>query len=246
MKKLLHKLLYRNLSLENYLRVVSRLFFITYRLGIGRHAAATEYVYHLPRLVQPGATAIDIGANLGYYARPLSEILGTAGCLYAVEPVRPVFAVLSRNMRHCRNVHLMNYALGTEEQTIRMGNDSARQTGYLGTGQNFVNDSTDATDVEFTAEMRRGSVLFAKIERLDFIKCDIEGYEVVVMNEIRPLLERFHPTVLIETGGANRAQIIALFTALGYKGSTLHHGTEVALQSNSHKDIIFRYTKPCA
>ncbi|MEG0499065.1 MAG: L-serine ammonia-lyase, iron-sulfur-dependent, subunit alpha, partial [Alistipes sp.] len=134
----------------------------------------------------------------------------------------------------------------TEEQTIRMGNDSARQTGYLGTGQNFVNDSTDATDVEFTAEMRRGSVLFAKIERLDFIKCDIEGYEVVVMNEIRPLLERFHPTVLIETGGVNRAQIIALFTALGYKGSTLHHGTEVALQSDSHKDIIFRYTKPCA
>ena len=53
--------------------------FISYRLGLGRRSAATEYVYHLPRLAKAGDTAIDIGANLGYYARPLSEIVGTAG-----------------------------------------------------------------------------------------------------------------------------------------------------------------------
>lgn len=73
MKALLHKILYRTLPLEGYLRAVSRLFFISYRLGLGRRSAATEYVYHLPRLAKAGDTAIDIGANLGYYARPLSE-----------------------------------------------------------------------------------------------------------------------------------------------------------------------------
>ena len=72
MKALLHKILYRTLPLEGYLRAVSRLFFISYRLGLGRRSAATEYVYHLPRLAKAGDTAIDIGANLGYYARPLS------------------------------------------------------------------------------------------------------------------------------------------------------------------------------
>ena len=70
MKALLHKILYRTLPLEGYLRAVSRLFFISYRLGLGRRSAATEYVYHLPRLAKAGDTAIDIGANLGYYARP--------------------------------------------------------------------------------------------------------------------------------------------------------------------------------
>ena len=61
MKALLHKILYRTLPLEGYLRAVSRLFFISYRLGLGRRSAATEYVYHLPRLAKAGDTAIDIG-----------------------------------------------------------------------------------------------------------------------------------------------------------------------------------------
>ena len=122
-----------------------------------------------------------------------------------------------------------------------MGNDSARETGYFGTGQNFVNDSGRRTEAVFTAEMRRGSELFAALGRLDFIKCDIEGYEVVVMREMQPLIERFHPTVLIETGGANRPQIIGLFTAMGYAGYTLEEGREVPLTPDTTKDIIFRH-----
>ena len=65
MKALIHRILYRTLPLEAYLRVVSRLFFLWQRLGIGRYAPATEYVYHLPRIVRPGDACIDIGANLG-------------------------------------------------------------------------------------------------------------------------------------------------------------------------------------
>ena len=73
MKTLIHKILYKTLPLEGYLRAVSRMFFLWQRLGIGRYAPATEYVYHLPQLVHAGDTAIDIGANLGYYARTLSR-----------------------------------------------------------------------------------------------------------------------------------------------------------------------------
>ena len=225
MKALIHKILYRTLPLEGYLRVVSRMFFLWQRLGIGRYAPATEYVYHLPQLVRPGDTAIDIGANLGYYARTISRLAGPAGCVYAVEPVAPIRKVLSRNLRRCANAEIVPYALGTENKPITMANDSARETGYFGTGQNFVND---------------GGQLFGKLERLDFVKCDIEGYEVVVMNEMRPLLEKFRPAVLIETGGANRPQIVALFTELGYRGCTLDRGREVPLTEDSTKDIIFR------
>lgn len=240
MNNLLHKILYKTLPLEGYLRAVSRLFFLTYRLGIGRRSAATEYVYHLPQLLSAGDTAIDIGANLGYYARPLSRIVGPHGTVYAVEPVPPILDVLRRNLRKCRNVEILPYALGTENKPIRMGNDSARSSGYFGTGQNFVNETERPTDVEFTAQMRRGSELFGSLKRLDFIKCDIEGYETVVMNELRPLLERFRPTVLCETGGENRLRIVRLFTDLGYDARTLDRGREVPLTSESTKDIIFR------
>ena len=240
MKALIHKILYRTLPLEGYLQVVSRMFFLWQRLGIGRYTPATEYVYLLPQLVRPGDTAIDIGANLGYYARTISRLAGPAGCVYAVEPVAPIRKVLSRNLRRCANAEIIPYALGTENKPITMANDSARETGYFGTGQNFVNDGGQKAAAEFTAQMRCGSELFGKLERLDFVKCDIEGYEVVVMNEMRPLLEKFRPTVLIETGGANRPQIVALFTELGYRGCTLDRGREVPLTEDSTKDIIFR------
>lgn len=265
MAALIHKILYRTLPLEGYLRVVSRLFFVWQRLGIGRAAPETEYVYHLARLVRRGDVAIDIGANLGYYTRTIARLVGPAGKVYAVEPVPPILAVLRRNVRRCANVRVLPYALGMEERTITMANDSAIRTGYLGTGQNFVDEGgavhgagasrggrdpktdgardprTVAQSLSFPARMRRGSELFADLDRLDFVKCDIEGYEVVVLGEMEPLLARFRPTVLVETGGGNRALIVEQFTRLGYKGYTLDHGREVPLTEGSTKDIIFRH-----
>ncbi|WP_288290630.1 FkbM family methyltransferase [uncultured Alistipes sp.] len=240
MKKTLHRILYRTLPLEGYLRAVSRLFFLWQRLGLGCRAPETEYVYHLPQLVRAGDTCIDIGANLGYYARTISRLAGPAGRVYAVEPVAPIRKVLSRNLRRCGNTEILPFALGAAAGPVRMGNDSARENGYFGTGRNFVNEGGGRSDVEFTAEMRRGSELFARLPRLDFIKCDIEGYEAVVMEEMRPLLERFRPTVLIETGGENRPRIVRLFTRLGYAGYTLDRGREIPLSPGSTKDIIFR------
>lgn len=232
-------MLYRLLPLEGYLRAVSRLFFLWRRLGLGRYAPETEYVYYLPELVGRGDVAIDIGANLGYYSRPLSKLVGERGHVYSVEPMPPVLEVLRHNLRRCRNVTILPYALGEQDGEITMANDSARETGYLGTGQNFVNESGGSADVEYRAKMRRGSELFADLKRLDFIKCDIEGYELHVMHEMLPLLERFRPTVLIETGGENRRRIIDLFSGLGYSGYMLEHGVMVPVSYSEEKDIIF-------
>lgn len=235
-----HRLLYRTLPLEGYLRAVSRLFFLSYRLGIGRRSPATEYVYHLPQLVAPGDVAIDIGANLGYYARPLARRVGCRGRVYAVEPVPVICRVLRRNLRGCANVEILECALGERARCVTLSNDSVREEGYFGTGRNAVVEQAAAEAVRFEARMERGSELFAGLERLDFVKCDVEGYETVVLGEMRPLLERFRPKVLVETGGANRARIVALFTELGYRGYTLEEGREVALTAGSDKDIIFR------
>lgn len=240
MKALIHRLLYRALSLESYLGVVSRLYFLCMRLGIGRHSEAMEYAYHLQKLVKAGDTCIDIGANLGYYSRPLSKIVGTHGKVYAVEPVPVIGKVLRRNLKGCHNVEILPYALGEESRPITMSNSSALETGYFGTGQNRVDDSPMQQATTFEAQMRRGSELFAEVERIDFIKCDIEGYELHVMSEMRPLLEQHHPTILIETGGENRSKIIGIFKEMGYEGFTLASGREVTLDEASTKDIIFR------
>ncbi|MBR5484602.1 MAG: FkbM family methyltransferase [Alistipes sp.] len=242
MGKFFHRILYRLLSLENYLRVVSSMFFLYRALGLGRKGRALEYVYHLPQLVAKGDTAIDIGANLGYYARPIADIIGHEGHLYAVEPVPVIFSVLQRNMRGCDNATLLNYALGEEERQIEMANDSVAAAGYFGTGRNFVSEGELSKDaVRFTAQMKQGSQLFADLKRIDFIKCDIEGYERVVIPELKPILERHHPTLLIETDGDTRRDIVSLMEGLGYQAYMLKDGVEVPLEVESDKDIIFRF-----
>ena len=83
MNRLLHKLLYRILPLGGYLQTVSAMFFLSHRLGIGRHAPATEYTFHLDRLMRAGDLAIDIGAKVitvcsitGRTARLISRFRG--------------------------------------------------------------------------------------------------------------------------------------------------------------------------
>ncbi len=242
MGRLFHRILYRLLPLEGYLRVVSRLFFLYRALGIGRKGRALEYNYHLQQLVKEGDTVIDIGANLGYYTRPLADIVGATGEVYAVEPVPVIFSVLKRNVGRRKNIALLNYALGSEERTIEMANDSVAAAGYFGTGRNFVSDGELSGDaIRFSAQMIRGSKLFADLKRIDFIKCDIEGYERIVIPELQPLIERHHPTVLIETDGETRQEIIKMFSQMGYRAYMLEKGKEVTLDAASDKDIIFRY-----
>ena len=242
MGKLFHRILYRLLSLENYLRVVSRMFFLYRALGLGHKGRALEYVYHLPQLVKKGDKVIDIGANLGYYTCPLADIVGAEGRVYAVEPVPVIFSVLKRNVGKRKNVELLNYALGEEERTIEMANDSVAAAGYFGTGRNFVSEGELSQDaVKFTAQMRRGSELFGGLEKLDFIKCDIEGYERVVLPELKPLIEKFHPTVLVETDGESRQQMVKMFKEMDYRAYMLVGGKEVELDPEGDKDIIFRF-----
>ncbi len=236
----LHRLLYFLLPLPQYLRVVSRALFTSVKWGMGRYSSATEYIYHLPKLISKGGVAIDIGANLGYYTRPLSDIVGECGEVHSVEPVPVIFDVLRRNVAGRRNVVLHNVALGEQECEVTMCNDSVAECGYFGTGRNGVGQGKSESSIEFRAKMVRGSELFGNLERLDLIKCDIEGYEMVVIPEMLEIIERHRPVVLIETGDEQRKEIVKIFTRLNYRAFTLELGEEIPLNRASKKDIIFR------
>ena len=199
---------------------MSRLFFLWQRLGIGRYAPATEYVYHLPQLVRAGDTAIDIGANLGYYARTLSRLAGPAGRVYAVEPVAPILArSCAATSAAAANVEILPYALGTENKPITMANDSARETGYFGTGQNFVNDggASRRRGVHGPDAPRQRTVRQTGTPRLRQMRHrGLRGRGAD--RDCARCSNASAPRCSIETGGGNRPQIVALFTALGYTG----------------------------
>ncbi|HEY1611206.1 MAG TPA: FkbM family methyltransferase, partial [Paraburkholderia sp.] len=71
-------------------------------------------------LCDEGSHALDVGANIGCTALALSQIVGDAGKVAAVEPVPRTFAHLSRNLRDVPNVTLHNFAFGKTPGTVPM------------------------------------------------------------------------------------------------------------------------------
>ena len=214
------KALFKILPFETYLSILSKGYFFSFDTGLLKGKRVYEYPYFLKNIIKQDDVCLDIGANLGYYSVLFSKLVGKKGQVYSVEPVKPMLSVLTNNTKRCKNVKIYPYALGTENKAIFLGNDTKSDHGYLASGSNFVLDKKvnkqDTAETQFEANMRRGSELFNHLPRLDFIKCDIEGYEVVVLKEMGPLIRKFHPMLLIETRGQNRTDLLQFFHKLNY------------------------------
>lgn len=213
--KTLRNILYKVLGLENYLRLVSRIYLCLVMHGFLRRKYPE--LFYLRKIIKPGFNCIDIGANLGYYSVFLSKYAGN-GKVFSVEPV-PLFAsVLKRNMLRSgkANMELLPYALGASNGKIKMG--LPEKDGVLHHGMTKVASSANENYIRFfEAEMRIPDELFSKLLRLDFIKCDVEGYEYHVFSNMKEILKKFKPLVQSELGGKeNRSKVIALFEDMGY------------------------------
>lgn len=210
-------ILFRILGMERYLHVVSSLFFRSYKAG--RLKSDPDYYchYYVKNLIKKGDTMVDIGGNLGYYTQLFAEWVGEKGHIYTVEPV-PVFRrVLTHNTRNSKNITIYPYALGTENgKKIKMG----VPTGHKHFRHGLTHVISEKADKDyshtFEAEMRKGSDLFANLERLDYLKMDVEGYEVHILPEIEPILRKHLPIIQVELGHETRAHLIEMLSKLNY------------------------------
>ncbi|MGQ7870065.1 FkbM family methyltransferase [Sunxiuqinia sp. sy24] len=250
MKKIgvfIRTVLYRSLSFENYLFVLSKAYFFTFNTGLLKLSKSFEYPYFLNKFVHHGDVVIDIGANLGYLTVCFSKLVGKQGQVHSVEPVAPVRHVLQKNTKRRKNVLIYPFALGEENKGIQLGNNTRVKKGYVGSGSHFVIDKSsiaaDGTDIISEAEMRRGSELFANLDQLNFIKCDIEGFETVVLPEMEALINRFKPTLLVESGGTNRKKMLDFFRARGFKAFILLNGELRPAKEQESQDIFFVHTE---
>jgi FkbM family methyltransferase len=70
------------------------------------------------------------------------------------------------------------------------------------------------------------------VNRLDFIKLDIEGSELDALLGARRMLSYFHPTILAETKfGWNHDEIHQLLSATGYECRSFHGDSILAVPS---------------
>lgn len=222
--KIVRKLLLGVFGFKGYLRITSWSYIFLIRNGFLKKKYP-ELIY-LEKILKPGDCCIDIGANLGYYSSRMGRLVSPGGKLIAVEPV-PLFASLwKKNMKSvkgCR-VELINAALGEKEGRITMGVPVVN--GVVHHGMTKVIDQKDGNlHSSFEAEMVVPDKVFADLERLDFVKCDVEGYENLVFSNMQETLKKHQPLIQSELGGSeNRKKVISLLESIGYTTCTLTNG----------------------
>lgn len=209
------KLLYLILPQKSYLSTLHRLFYILYDLNILKGKEAFKFHYFVKKIIESNFIVIDIGANLGYFAKNFSR-LANKGKVVAIEPLPQFHSVLSKFIGNKNNVELHNVALGQEAGTITMV--LPQTNGMLRTGLPHVMRPDEAQTKEKTQEVQMVNTadFFQTFERIDYIKCDIEGHEWAVFSLLQDVLNSKRPIVQLEVDPKNETSIFSLFEQINY------------------------------
>lgn len=211
------RFLFALLGTEGYLKLVSRMFFFLYYSGILRPSVKFNFHYFVQKLVAPGSTVIDIGGNLGYYSVIFAKLTGEKGKVYSVEPVTLFRRILTRNTKKYKQVEIIPFALGSKDnEKVTLGIPSGHK--HFRHGLTRVQQGEKSSnDYEFIETMMKPETVFGNIEKIDYIKCDVEGYEIHILPEMLGLMKKHQPLLQIETEGNNRNQITEMLKPLGYQ-----------------------------
>jgi FkbM family methyltransferase len=141
-------------------------------------------------LVTDFSCAIDGGAHVGTWTRPMSQRFAR---VIAVEPSPDTFEALSANVTAfgCTNVELHQAALGSEPGFVSLAPLDPRAEALRNTGARYVHESPGAT-------IQRLRIDDWKLDTCGFIKLDVEGSEPLALEGALLTLRRCRPIVLFE------------------------------------------------
>jgi len=78
--------------------------------------------------------------------------------------------------------------------------------------------------------------LFSHLDKLDFVKCDVEGYEQFVFQNMQETIKKHRPFVQSELAGiANRLKVIELFKSMNYKVCLLQNHELIEINEAAYK-----------
>jgi FkbM family methyltransferase len=150
------------------------------------------------RVVARGEVAIDIGANLGIHTVLLAKLLGPEGKLFVFEPNTALLPALRRTVAGLPNASLHTCALSDEAGRSAFFIPADDTKASLA---DWTDEAIDGHAREDTCERRRLDDMVAEgtIANPDFIKCDVEGAELLVFRGGRAVLDRVDaPIILFE------------------------------------------------
>ena len=175
----------------------------------------------LPFLIDPNRVAVDAGANKGVYTYWMEQL---ALSVHAYEPNPKMFDVLKAGVGAKATVH--HAALSDQAGTFALRIPKNTRGGYSNQGGSLNHDKVGDSYGEVQVETRR--LDDESIENIGFLKIDVEGHEMAVLDGAKAVIARDRPTLLIEMEQQHTGRPILddlkQVTDLGYRMVFLHQG----------------------
>ena len=157
----------------------------------------------------------DIGANIGIYSLLLSDLVGPKGHVYAFEPNKDLFRVKKEN------VTLINVAVsekaGKGKLYLCKTNNGDGRIFFSSSDPNRKTMDIDIIKIDDFIDNN-------DINRLDFVKIDIQGSEPLAIKGMANALKKFSPIVFTEfwpygynLAGFKSVEFIGIMHELGYR-----------------------------
>jgi FkbM family methyltransferase len=175
-----------------------------------------ELVSLLKKTLKPGMTVLDLGANIGYFSAIAAALVGEKGEVHAFEPMPENLARLRKNLQPFPWATAHPYAVANVSGEVPI-HYSAKEAGWAS-----IHSEHDLRDLPCTSAVsaiRLDDWLQSRpMNRIDFIKLDIEGSELDALESARRILSDFHPAIVAETKlGWHHDEIRELLSAAGYQ-----------------------------
>jgi FkbM family methyltransferase len=154
---------------------------------------------------------IDVGAHIGLYSIYVAHIL-KHGKIIAIEPHPYNFYYLLKNVKlnDLRNIIALNIAAWKEDTWLPL----------------FIGDNSAQHSLKFATARKHAYIVKARklddvlselgIRKVSFIKIDVEGAEVEVLEGLRDTLKTCRPRLIIEVWKGNTDAVQRILKGLNY------------------------------
>lgn len=158
-----------------------------------------ERVSWLGQLIPENGVIVDVGANFGYFAKEFARLHDDSCSVLAFEPLSYNFSILRTVVSALDNVKIHKNALsdvnGTDDLFVPI-----KKQGKIGPALAHFGPESERNYIKETVECLRldDYVERTGIEKIDFIKIDVEGAELLVFKGANETLQRFKPVIYTE------------------------------------------------
>jgi FkbM family methyltransferase len=170
-----------------------------------------------------GVVAIDCGSNIGVHTVEWARLMTGWGKVYSFEAQEKLFYALAGNIaiNNCFNVTAKNFAIGSKNGNINIPQPNYLEPGSYGsleirkkTNNEFIGQEIDYDN---TINVEMISLDSLNLDRVDFIKIDVEGMEEEVLDGSVNTIKSHKPVLLIEHIKSNKNKIIDYLVSKNYR-----------------------------